>query len=260
MAGQKGAFVKILTASAFIAFSAALPLSAQAADIQVLTPPNMKAILTDLTPEFERTSGHKMIINYAPVPEVNTKIAAGDSTDVAIALRPQMDELRQQGKLKSVDNVGRSFIGVAVRAGAPKPDISSLDAFKRTLLAAKSIAYSDPTKGGIAGVYTAGLIQRLGLTEQLKSKTRLVAPGGGPLVEAVVSGEADIAIDQLVSIVNKPGIDVVGTLPKEANVDIVMAAGIASSSTQPEAAAALVKFLTSPAAAPMIKARGMEPG
>jgi molybdate transport system substrate-binding protein len=252
--------MRYLVRRSLIALAITLPLPAHAADIQVLTPPNMKAILTDLTPEFERMSGHRLVINYAPAPAVKEKIAAGDNTDVAIALRPQMEELRKQGKLKSVDNVGRSFIGVAVRSGAPKPDISSLDALKRALLAAKSITYSDPPKGGIAGVYTAGLIERLGLTEQLKAKTKLVAPGGGPLVEAVVSGEAEIAIDQLVSIVNKPGIDVVGTLPKEANVDIVMAAGVASGSTQPDAAAALIKFLTSPAAAPVIKARGMEPG
>ncbi|MEI9803293.1 MAG: substrate-binding domain-containing protein [Pseudolabrys sp.] len=249
-----------LVKGSLIAFTIALPLQARAADIHVLTPPNMKAILTDLTPEFERVSGHKLIVSYAPVPEVKEKIAAGDIADVAIALRPQMDELRKQGKLKDVNNVGRSFIGVAVRAGAPKPDISSRDALKRTLLPAKSITYSDPPKGGIAGVYTAGLIERLGLTEQLKTKTKLVAPGGGPLVEAVVGGDAEIAIDQLVSIANKPGIDVVGTLPKEANVDIVLAAGVPSGSAQPEAAAAFIKFLTSPAAAPTIKARGMEPG
>ena len=252
--------MKTLAMKILLALAITLPLHARAADIVVLTPPNMKAILAALAPEFERTSGHKLVIAYAPAPVVKDKVAAGDTVDVAITLRPLMDELRTQGKLTSVDNVGRSFIAVAVRAGAPKPDISSLDAFKRALIAAQSIAYSDPPKGGISGVYTAKLIERLGLTDQLKGKTRLVPPGGGPLVELVASGGAEIGIDQLSSLVNKPGIDVVGTLPREADVDIVMAAGVTSNSAQPDAAAALVKFLSSPAAASVIKARGMEPG
>lgn len=243
-----------------LALAITFPLQARAADIHLLTPPNMKAILTDIAPEFERTSGHKLMIAYAPAPAVKDKVAAGETVDVAITLRPLMDELRKQGKLTSVDNVGRSFIAVAVRAGAPKPDIGSLDAFKRTLIAAQSITYSDPPKGGISGVYTAKLMERLGLTDQLKGKTKLVPPGGGPLVELVASGGAEIGIDQLSSLVNKPGIDVVGTLPKEADVDIVMAVGVTGASAQPEAAAALVKFLASPAAAAVIKAQGMEPG
>jgi len=236
------------------------PIKAKAADIHVLVPPNMQGILTRLAPEFERASGHRLVIAYAPAPAVKDKVSAGSDADVAITLRPLMDDLNKSGKLKGIADVGRSFIAVAVRAGATKPDISTLDAFKRTLLAAKSITYSDPPKGGISGVYTARLIERLGLAADLKAKTKLVPPGDGSLVEAVTTGEAQIGIDQLSSLINKPGIDVVGNLPKEADVDIVMAAGVTSASTQPDAAQSLVQFLISPAGAAVVKDNGMQPG
>lgn len=245
---------------AAVALMAMFAVPVFAADIHLLTPPNMKAILADLTPDYERTSGNKLVIDYAPAPAVREKVAASGAADVAITLRPLLDDLFKQGKVKSEIDLGRSFIGVAVKAGAPKPDISSLDALKRALLAAKSITYSDPPKGGISGVYFSRLIERLGLADQLKDKTKLVPPGGGPLVALVASGGAELGIDQVSSFVNKPGIDIVGKLPDEAKVDIVMAAGVTANSAQPDAAAALVKFLTSPAAAAAIKKHGMEPG
>jgi molybdate transport system substrate-binding protein len=220
----------------------------------------MKAILADLTPEFERSTGHKLIINYAPADAVKAKIIAGDAADVAITLKPLVAELAKDGKIVGGVDIGRSFIAVAVRSGAPKPDISSVEAFKRSLLAAHSIAYSDPPKGGISGIYFARLIDRMGLADQMRPKTRLVAPGGGPLVEAVAKGDAEIGVDQLSSLVNKPGIDVVGILPKEFDIDIVMSAGVIVGARQPDAAAAFVRFLSSPTAAPIITARGMQPG
>jgi molybdate transport system substrate-binding protein len=251
---------RMIETVAIAAFAVIIPITAQAADIHVLTPPNMQAILTALTPDFERSSGHKLIISYAPVPAVKDKVAAGGDADVAITLRPLIDDLQNAGKLKGAVDIGRSFIAVAVRTGAAKPNISTLDAFKRTLISAKSLAYSDPPKGGISGVYMARLIERLGLTEQLKPQTVLVPPGGGPLVEAVAIGKAEIGIDQLSSLINKPGIEVVGNLPKEADVDIVMAAGVTNSSAEPDAAQSLIQFLTSPAGAAVVKQNGMQPG
>jgi molybdate transport system substrate-binding protein len=252
--------MRSLAKISLIALAIMLPLSARAADIHLLTPPNMKAILNDLTPDYERASGNKLIIDYAPVPEVKIKVAAGHAADVAISLRSVVDDLNKAGKVTSETDVGRSFIGIAVKAGAAKPDIGTLDALKRTLLAAKSITYSDPPKGGISGVFFSGLVARMGLADQLKDKTKLVPPGGGPLVALVASGGAELGVDQLSSLVNKPGLDVVGKLPKEADVDIVMTAGVVNDSTQPAAAAGLVKFLASPAAAGAIKKHGMEPG
>lgn len=254
--------MKSVLVAALVAVAAAIPLQARATEINVLTPPNMKAILADLTAEFERSTGNTLVISYAPADAVKTKILAGDTVDVAITLKPLMNDLSKSGKIaagSSID-VGRSFIALAVRKGAPKPDINSAAAFKRSLLAAHSIAYSDPFKGGIAGVYFAGLLDRLGLADQMRPKTKLVPPGGGPLVEVIANGEAEIGVDQVSSFTGKPDIEIVGILPEEFGVDIVMRAGVVAGSKQPGAAAVFVKFLTSPAAAPAIKARGMEPG
>jgi molybdate transport system substrate-binding protein len=238
------------------------PLQADAAEISVLTPPNMKAILTDLTADFHRASGDVLAIQYAPADAVKRRILGGDAVDAAITLKPLTKELAQDGKMVpgSIADVGRSFIAVAVRSGVPKPDISSIAAFKRSLLAASSIAYSDPPKGGISGVYFAALLDRLGLAEEMQPKTKLVPPGGAALVAALQSGEADIGIDQLSSFLGQPGLDVVGVLPSEFGVDIIMSAGVVADAKQPAAAAAFVKFLSTPAAAAAIKAHGMQPG
>ncbi len=215
----------------------------------------------DIAPQFQQATGHTLTVSYAPADAVKKKILAGDAADVAITLKPLAGELAKDGKIVggAVD-IGRSFIAVAVRKGAPKPDISSIEAFKRSLLTAHSITYSDPPKGGISGVYFSRLIERIGLADAMRSKTKLVPPGGGPLVAAVSSGEAEIGIDQLSSLVGKPGLDVVGVLPSEFGVDIVMSAGLVADAKQADAAAAFVKFLSSPTAAPVIKAHGMQPG
>jgi molybdate transport system substrate-binding protein len=250
---------KILTAClVFTAATAALP--AGAAEIAVLASPNMRPLLTDIAPDFERARGHKITVTYDAAGAVQSRVAAGEQTDVILTLRPLLDELAAQAKAKDVGTVGRSFIAVVVPAGAPKPDISSVEAFKRALLAAKSIVYSDPAKGGLSGIFTARMIERLGIADQVKPKTKLVPPGGEALVEVIAKKEADFGIDQLTVVDGKPGVEVVGLLSKEFGVDIVMGTGIAAGAKQPEAAATLVKFLTSPAAAPMIKKRGMEPG
>jgi molybdate transport system substrate-binding protein len=252
----------MLVAAVLVAALATRPLPAQAAEISVLTPPNMKAILTDLTADFQRASGDVLAIQYAPAEAVKRRILDGDAVDAAITLKPLTNDLAQQGKMVpgSIADVGRSFIAVAVRSGAPKPDISSIAAFKSSLLAARSIVYSDPPKGGISGVYFAALLDRLGLADAMQPKTKLVPPGGAALVAALQSGEADIGIDQLSSFVGKPGLDVVGILPSEFGVDIVMSAGVVAGAKQPTGAAAFVKFLSTPAAAAAIKAHGMQPG
>ena len=254
---------KILRGVAGLAIIGALAAGgsvAGAAEVKVLAAPNMRPILGDLAPEFERTTGNKLVISYAAPSLVNSRIEAGEATDVVVTLRGMLDDLSKQGKTKDVITVGRSFIAVVVPAGKPKPDISSLAAFKQTLLAAKSIVHSDPTKGGLSGIFTARLITAMGIDDQIKPKLKLVPPGGEALVAAVASGEAELGIDRLTVVDHKPGVDVVGLLSAEFGVDIVMGAGLAAGANEPAAAADLVKFLSSPTAAPVIKARGMEPG
>ena len=253
--------MKITMIAVCLVFTAASAAqTAVSAEIAVLASPNMRPLLTDIAPEFERASGHKLTVTYDAAGAVKSRVAAGETTDVILTLRPLLDELAAEAKAKDVGTVGRSFIAVVVPTGAPKPDISSVEAFKRALLAAKSIVYSDPAKGGLSGIFTARMIERLGIADQIKPKTKLVPPGGVALVEAIAKKEADFGIDQLTVVDGNPGVEVVGILSKEFGVDIVMGTGVAAGAKQPEAAATLVKFLTSPAAAPMINKRGMEPG
>lgn len=231
-----------------------------ATEIKVLASRTMQPLLADIAPDFERSSGHTLSATYDSVFGVKNRIAAGEEADVVLTLRPALEALASQGKVKNISTVGRSFIAVVVPSGASKPDISSPDAFKRALLAAKTVVYSDPAKGGRSSALMVQLVERLGIADQMKPKTMLEPPGGPALVEAIASKKADLGIDQLTVVDGKAGFEVVGALPKEFGGDIVMAIGIAVSAKQPDAAATLVKFLTSPTAAPMIKKRGMQPG
>jgi molybdate transport system substrate-binding protein len=184
---------------------------------------------------------------------------AGEPTDVVMTLRGMLDDLSKQDKAEDVVTVGRSFIAVVVPTGKPKPEIASVAAFKQTLLAAKSIVHSDPTKGGLSGVFAARLIKSMAIDDQIRPKLKLVPPGGKALVAAIASGEAELGIDQLTVVEHKPGVDVVGVLSEKFGVDIVMGAAVSTSAREPAAAAKFVKFLSSPTAAPTIKAHGMQP-
>jgi molybdate transport system substrate-binding protein len=151
---------------------------ANAAEIRVLSSVALTSALDELAPVFERTAGNKLVIEYGVAAQLKERFLAGAAADVLILTRQLMDDLRQQGKVTtgSLKNVGGTAVAVAVRSGAPKPDISSVDAFKRALVSVKSVVYADPAKGGASGVYFARIVDRLGLTEQLKAKTILV-PG-----------------------------------------------------------------------------------
>jgi molybdate transport system substrate-binding protein len=233
---------------------------AVAAEINVLATPNLRPLFGDVQPEFERISGNTLKITYDSAGAVKNRVAGGEQIDVILTLRPLIDELSAQGKAKGPVTVGRSFIAVVVPTGAPKPDISSVDAFKRALVSAKSVVYSDPSKGGLSGIFTARMIERLGIAGEMQAKTKLVPPGGVALVEAIDKKEAELGIDQLTVVSGKAGVEVVGVLSPEFGVDIVMGAAASANAKEPDAAAALVKYLASPEAAPMIKKRGMEPG
>ena len=219
-------------AVSFIALSIVCTLTsaASAADISVLTPPNMKAILADIAPQFQQATGHTFTVSYAPADAVKKKILAGDAADVAITLKPLAGELA-----KTQIVAASSTWTLVYRLSGPQKCAEArhqfVEAFKRSLLAAHSIAYSDPPKGGISGVYFSRLIERMGLADAMRSKTKLVQPGGGPLVAAVSSGEAEIGVDQLSSLVGKP-LQVVVALPSEFGVDIVMSACVVAGAKQ----------------------------
>lgn len=236
--------------------------AANAAEIKVLSAVAIKPALDDLALEFERSTGHKVTVAYATAGIIRDRIQGGETFDVAIMPRSAFDPLVTQGKIApgSAVAVARSLVAVAVRAGAPKPDISSVEAFKRSLLAAKSIVYPDPTKGGATGIHAARVIERLGITNEMKPKTTLTP--AGEYTQIVARGEAELAIVQPMVVLNVPGVELVGPLPEELQnkTDFVFLGGVGASAREAATAHAFLKYLLAPDAARVIKAKGMEPG
>lgn len=243
-----------------LALAAAPGGAAQAAEIKVMTSVALTAALDELKPQFEQARHDTLAIEYALISDLRKRILAGETADVIILSRPVMDELQNSGKLApgAVVDVAGTPVAVAVRAGAPKPDIGSADALKKTLLAAKSIVYADPAKGGASGVYFAQVLDRIGLTEAMKGKTILVP--GAQSADVVARGEAELGIGQSSEIVPVSGAQMVGPLPGELGHVTVFSAALGAGTAAPEKAKALIDFLTGPKAAPVLEAKGFEPG
>lgn len=227
--------------------------AARAADVTVMCPPPMRAVLTDLVAAFERESGLRVAMILAPSKEIVARLEAGEKADVVVLTAAAADGLIKAGKVARRVELASSTIGVAVRHGAPKPDIGSADAFRRTLLAARSFARNE---GADSGIYMKGLIERLGIAEQMKPKTTLVP--SGYVAELVARGEVEIAAQQVSELMSIPGVDVT-PLPAEIQHTMVFTAGLAATPASPAAVDALIKFLTAPAAAPVIRAKGLAP-
>jgi molybdate transport system substrate-binding protein len=238
--------------AAMIAGLAAV-MPAAAAEITVMCPPPMRSLMTELAGHFEQASGHKVTLVLAPSKDIVARLAAGERTDIALLTAEASDGVIRAGKLARRVDVVRSMIGVGVRAGAPKPDVGSADAFRRTLLAARSFARNE---GADSGIYMKGLIERLGVAEQMAPKTTLVTTGY--VAALVAKGEVELAAQQVSELMSVPGVDVTPLGPDIQHV-IVFSAAVAAQPAAPEAVDALIKFLTSPAAAPVIKSKGLEP-
>ena len=242
-----------------------LASGAGAAEVRVMISGGLTAAYKALVPDFERTTGHKVITAYGPsmgttVNAIPVRLERGEPADVLIMVGYALGDLAKQGKViagSSVDLV-KSPIGMAVKSGAPKPDISSVDALKRTLLAAKSIVYSDPAKGGASGVYFAHVVEQLGIADQLKSRTILVP--GAQAGDVVAKGEAEIGVGQASEIVPVAGAQLVGPLPGEFASVTAFSAAIGAGTKSAEAAKSLILFLTGPSAAPVLKSKGFQPG
>ncbi|HEY4982305.1 MAG TPA: molybdate ABC transporter substrate-binding protein [Pseudolabrys sp.] len=234
----------------------------KAAELKVLSAVAMQPALDDLGRDFERKTGHKVTLAYATAGIVRDRIRNGEPADVVIAPRSAFEPLSTQGKIAPGSEVrlAQSLVAVAVPAGAAKPDISSPDALKRGLLAAKSIVYPDPAKGGATGIHAARVIERLGITEQMKSKTTLVP--GSEYADILAKRQAELAIVQPMVVMTFPGVDLVGPLPAELQntTDFVFMSGVSASAAEPALAKTFIEFLRSPDAARVIKAKGMEPG
>jgi molybdate transport system substrate-binding protein len=224
-------------------------------EINVLSSLAHREAYLELVPQFERSSGHKVSTTWAGTLDIMKRLAAGDIFDLVIVSSTSVDELIKQGKIVgSRVDLAKTGIGVAVRAGARKPDIDSADALKRALLAAKTVGYST----GPSGVYLAGLFERMGIAAEVKAKTRQV-PSGGTVGPIIASGEAEIGFQQVSELVHVPGVDFVGPLPAEIQHVTVFSCGIQSGAKNPDAARALVGHLTAPATLTVYKKHGLDP-
>lgn len=234
--------------------------SGSAAEIKVLASVALTSALDQIAPKFEQATGNKLNIGYSLIADIKKRMLEGETADVIILSRPVMDELDKQAKFASgsITNIVGTPVALAIRAGAPKPDISTVDALKRMLLAAKSIVYADPAKGGVAGVYFAHVVERLGIADQLEPKTILVPGAQAP--EVVAKGEAELGVAQSSEIVPVAGAQVLGPLPGEFASTTLFTAGIGATTKVPEAAKSLIQFLTGPVAAPVFSAKGFQPG
>jgi molybdate transport system substrate-binding protein len=251
-------------AIARVAFSslllvAAAPSSARAAEITLLGPVSFRALLPEVLPQFEKSSGHKVTVGYATLGIITERVTKGEAVDVPIVSGAQNEKLEREGKLLAGSRVEIARVGftVFVKKGASRPDLGSVDALKRTLQAANSIALGDPARGGGAGVYASGLMQRLGLSEDTKAKTRLV-PSGTEVAEAVAKGETEIGIGVASDAAIVPGLDSI-PLPAEVQSYSLYVAGVNAATKHPAAANALIAFLTSPEVKQAWTAAGFEP-
>ena len=215
--------------------------------------------LEELTPKYESSSGNKLTIVYSTIAELRKRIEAGETADVMILSRPALEDLQTKGQVAqgSIANVASSYVAIGIRAGAPEPDISTAEKLKAALLATKSISYADPAKGGASGVYFAKVIDRLGIADQMKSKTVLVP--GAQAGELVAKGEVEMGVAQASEIAAVPGAQVVGPLPGDLNSTIVFAVGIGAASKDPAAAKSLIELLTGPTGTAVLKSKGMDP-
>lgn len=225
------------------------------AEIKVLSSIATREAYLELVPQFEQSSGHKVTTTWAGTTAIMQRMAAGETYDLVIISSSELDQLIGQGKIASGSRVdlAKSGIGIAVRAGASRPDVRSSEALKTALLAAKTVGYTS----GPSGVYMAGLIERMGIADQVKPKHRTV-PSGGTVGTIVASGDAEIGFQQVSELVHIPGIDYIGPLPADVQCVTVFSSGLQTGATQPDAAKALVAFLTTAAARTVMQKHGLE--
>src|SRR5256885_2682691 len=248
--------MKMLCAALAMLTAAAAFDAAGAAEIKVVGSPGFREPYTELLPGFEKTTGNKVTTNWGGVTEVAKRVADGETADIVILPVAQIDGLIARGRLISGTRivVAKSGVGVAVKSGAPRIDISSGDAVRKALLAAKSIAYST----GPSGAHMADLIRKWGIADQLKDKI-VISPADTPVGVVVARGGAEVGFQQVSELLHVKGIDYLGPLPADVQEVTVFAAALHKSAAAPDAAKALMKFLRAPAASPIIRKTGMDP-
>jgi len=250
--------LRVAVTAVLLGLAATMP-NVKAADdttLTVLCSNGLKAVAEDLIPQFERATKHKVIVRYGLAAALKQQIEHGDPFDVAFVTPAVMDDLVKQARIAGDTRatIARSGLGIAIRAGARKPDLSTVESFTRALLDAKGIAYA---KEGASGVAFAALIERLGIAPALKAKSRLTATGE-EVGEAIVKGEVEFGVLPISEILPIKGAEVLAPFPPDAQSYIVMVGGASAASKQAPAARDLIKFFVAPAAVPVLKAKGME--
>ena len=226
---------------------------AEAAEIKLLSTVGMLPATPELIAQFERETGHKIVVTYGLAAVLKQNFLDGTAADVLLLTSPIVEDLAKQGKVVagSKVDVARSGVGIGIKAGAPRPDISTADALKNTVLAAKSVGYS---KEGASGVAFARVLERLGIAEQVRAKYKDTGTKAG---EMVVAGDIELGAAQIPELMAVPGVDVVGPLPAELQTVTVFSLGLATEAKAADAARAFIQFLAGPAAAPIYKAKGL---
>src|SRR5262245_42401132 len=257
---MRRALTAATVAAAIMLVTSGLPVRANAAELKLLTPGALMSSLKVLVPQFESASGHNVVVTYSPALAIAERVKAGQAADVAILGKGSADELEQLGKLATGTKtvVARVGVGVFVRRGDPKPDIGTVEAFARALIAAKTIAYSDPALGGSASNYVDAMLGSLDITGSVKAKTKL-ATKYRSLADSVAGGGVDFGLNQIAEIVADPRLELVGPLPAPLQRYTHYTAAVIALSANPRAAQDLIGFLASPAAAEVMKVRGFEP-
>jgi molybdate transport system substrate-binding protein len=249
----------ILIAASMMAFANAVATTAAAGEIKVLHGGAFTQMMTAIVPDFEKATGNKVVTERDTVGALMKAIEGGASFDMAVLTPEAIDELIKKGRVVagSRADLAKVGVGVVVKSGTPRPDIGSVDAFKKTLIDAKSVAYIDPQAGGSSGIYVARLLDKLGIAAEIKPKAVLIH--GGAVAEHVVDGEAEIGIHQISEILPVKGATLVGPLPEEIQNLTVYSAGISSNARDPGAAKALIASFATPKAIAMMKERGVAP-
>src|SRR5579862_117197 len=229
------------------------------AELVVFSTIGVRSAAEQLFAQFDKAS-HKLVVTWGTAPMLVKRIEDGDTADVVVLSRAGIEALQKLGKIAAGADttLASSGVGIAVKAGAPKPDISTAEALKRTLLAAKSIAYSEPSAGGASGVYFAKLLERLGIAEQMKPKTKYPPPGGFS-AKLLMTGEVELAVQQKPELLHVAGVEVIGLLPGDLNVVTEFAAAIMVGCKNGEAASTLLKSLRSSEAVAVFRAKGLDP-
>jgi molybdate transport system substrate-binding protein len=233
--------------------------SAQAAEIDAMITTAMKAAIEEIAPPFERASGHMLHVVYGPSGGLARRFNGGEPADLIVVDSKVLDELIKQGKVApGRTDVARTGIGIAVRKGAPKPDVSSADALRRALLAAKSIGHTAPAGGGVTAAHIMSMFEKLGIAAEVTPKVKLAAGGPNGRVSVLVSnGEAEIGLQLVSELMSNPDVEVIGLLPPELQLISIISAGITTAAKQPEPANAFIRHLAASAAMTTYKTKGL---